>query len=107
MTNPLDGLMKQAQEMQSNMQKAQEELANIIVEGKAGGGMVTISMSCRHEIKNVSIDDSLMSDDKDMLEDLLTAAMNDAVKKVEEKSQTEMSGLTSGMNLPPGFKLPF
>ncbi len=100
-------LMKQAQEMQANMQKAQEELANMEVTGNSGGGLVTVVMTGRHDVKRVSIDDSLMADDKDMLEDLLAAAVNDAVRQVEKTSQEKMSGMTSGMNLPGGMKLPF
>lgn len=107
MSNPLNQLMKQAQEMQSNMQKAQEELANMEVTGQAGGGMVSVVMTGRHDVKRVSIDDSLMQDDKEMLEDLLAAAVNDAVRQVEKKSQDKMSGMTAGMNLPGGMKLPF
>ena len=100
-------LMKQAQEMQANMQKAQEELANMEVTGNSGGGLVTVVMTGRHDVKRVSIDDSLMGDDKEMLEDLLAAAVNDAVRQVEKTSQEKMSGMTSGMNLPGGMKLPF
>ena len=100
-------LMKQAQEMQANMQKAQEELANIEVTGEAGGGLVTVVMTGRHDVKRVNIDDSLMGDDKDMLEDLLAAAVNDAVRRVETTTQERMTGLTASMGLPPGMKLPF
>ena len=100
-------LMKQAQEMQANMQKAQEELANMEVTGESGGGLVSVIMTGRHDVKRVSIDDSLMGDDKDMLEDLLAAAVNDAVRQVERTSQDKMSGMTAGMNLPDGMKLPF
>ena len=100
-------LMKQAQEMQANMQKAQEELANMEVTGESGGGLVTVVMTGRHDVKRVSIDDSLMGDDKEMLEDLLAAAVNDAVRQVERTSQDKMSGMTAGMNLPGGMKLPF
>ncbi len=100
-------LMKQAQEMQENMQKAQEELANMEVIGKSGGGLISVLMTGRHDVKRVSIDDSLISDDKEMLEDLLAAAVNDAVRQVEKTSQDKMSGMTSGMNLPGGMKLPF
>jgi DNA-binding YbaB/EbfC family protein len=100
-------LMKQAQDMQANMQKAQEELANMEVTGEAGGGLVSVVMTGRHDVKRVSIDDSLMSDDKEMLEDLLAAAVNDAVRQVERNTQEKMSGLTAGMNLPGGFKMPF
>ena len=100
-------LMKQAQEMQANMQKAQEELANMEVTGESGGGLVSVVMTGRHDVKRVSIDDSLMGDDKEMLEDLLAAAVNDAVRQVERTSQEKMSDMTSGMNLPGGMKLPF
>jgi nucleoid-associated protein EbfC len=100
-------LMKQAQEMQANMQKAQEELANIEVTGQSGGGMVSVVMTGRHDVKRVAIDDSLMGDDKEMLEDLLAAAVNDAVRQVEATSQEKMAGMTAGMNLPSGFKMPF
>jgi nucleoid-associated protein EbfC len=99
--------MKQAQEMQANMQKAQEELANMEVTGESGGGLVTVVMNGRHDVKRVSIDDSLMGDDKEMLEDLLAAAVNDAVRQVERNTQEKMSGMTAGLNLPGGMKLPF
>ncbi len=107
MKGGLGGLMKQAQKMQEEMQKAQEELANMEVTGQAGGGMVSVVMTGRHDLRRVSIDDSLMSDDKEMLEDLLAAAVNDAVRQVEKNSQEKMSGMTAGMPLPPGMKLPF
>ncbi len=100
-------LMKQAQEMQANMQKMQEELAKAEVEGQAGAGLVSVLMTGRHDVKQVSIDDSLMSEDKEILEDLLAAAVNDAVRKVEASSREKMAGMTSGMNLPPDFKMPF
>jgi nucleoid-associated protein EbfC len=102
----LGGLMKQAQQMQEKMAKAQEELASIEVEGESGAGMVKITMTCKHDVRRVKIDASVM-DDKDMLEDLVAAALNDAVRKVEATSQAKMSGLTAGINLPPGMKLPF
>ena len=102
----LGGLMKQAQQMQENMQKMQEQLANMEVEGQSGAGMVKIIMTCRHDVKRVMIDDSVM-DDKEMLEDLVAAAVNDAVRKVESTTQEKMSGFTAGLNLPPGLKLPF
>lgn len=105
MKGDLGNLMRQAQKMQEKMQQAQEELANLTVTGESGGGMVCIEMSGRHEIKSVSIDDSLMNDDKDMLEDLLAAAMNDALRKVEQVGKGEMGGLAD--LLPEGFKLPF
>ena len=100
-------LMKQAQQMQEKMQKAQEELQNIIVHGESGGGMVKISITCKKEIKKIDIDDSLFSEERDMLEDLLIAAFNDAIRKADKKTQESMSGMTSGLNLPPGMKLPF
>lgn len=107
MKGPMAGLMKQAQAMQDNMKKAQEQLALIDVEGQAGSGLVKIVMSCKNEVKRVTIDPSLLADDKDMLEDLIAAAFNDAVRKAEETSSAKMSGVTAGMPLPPGFKLPF
>ena len=107
MSNPMNQLMKQAQQMQADMQKAQEDLANMEVNGQAGGGMVTVVMTGRHDVKRVNIDDSLMSDDKEMLEDLLSAAVNDAVRQIEKTSQERMSGMTAGMNLPAGMKFPF
>ena len=100
-------LMKQAQQMQEKMQKAQEELQNIIVHGESGGGMVKVSITCKNEIKKIDIDDSLFSEERDMLEDLLIAAFNDAIRKADKKTQESMSGMTSGLNLPPGMKLPF
>ena len=100
-------LMKQAQEMQENMKKAQDELSNITVTGESGGGMVTVTMTCKHEIKALKIDDTLLSDDKEMLEDLIIASFNDAILRVEKKSQESLSGMTAGLNLPPGMKLPF
>ena len=106
MKGGIGNLMKQAQQMQANMQKAQEEMANIEVSGQAGGGLVNVTMTCRHDVKRVSIDNSVM-DDKEMLEDLIAAAMNDAVRQVEQTVQEKMSGMTAGMNLPGGFKLPF
>ena len=107
MKGGLGNLMKQAQEMQANMQKAQEEIASMEVTGESGGGMVKITMTGKYEARRVSIDDSLLSDDKDMLEDLVAAAINDAAHKVEATTQERMSGLTTGLNLPPGMKLPF
>jgi DNA-binding YbaB/EbfC family protein len=100
-------LMKQAQQMQANMQKAQEELANVEVTGEAGAGMVSIRMTGRYDVKQVSIDDDVFGEDKEVLEDLLAAAVNDAVKKVEANNQSKMSSLASGLNLPAGFKMPF
>lgn len=107
MKNPLGNLMKQAQQMQQQMQEAQEELSGIEVQGEAGGGMVKLTMTCRHEVKRIEIDDALMGDDKDMLEDIVAAAFNDALRKVEKTVQDKYSGMTSGMGLPGGFKLPF
>ncbi|WP_178863442.1 YbaB/EbfC family nucleoid-associated protein [Thiomicrorhabdus cannonii] len=102
----LGNLMKQAQEMQKNMQKAQEEIANMEVNGEAGGGMVKVTMTGKHELVKVEIDDSLM-DDKEMLEDLFAAAVNSASRRLEEVTQERMGGLTAGMNLPAGMKMPF
>jgi DNA-binding YbaB/EbfC family protein len=107
MKGGLGNLMKQAQEMQANMQKAQEEIASMEVIGESGGGMVKITMTGKYEARRVSIDDSLLGDDKDMLEDLVAAAINDAAHKVEASTQERMAGLTTGLNLPPGMKLPF
>jgi len=107
MKGGLGNLMKQAQKMQADMQRVQEELANMEVTGQAGGGMVSVVMTGRHDLKRVSIDDSLMSDDKEMLEDLVAAAVNDAVRQLEQVSQEKMGGVTAGMNLPGGMKLPF
>lgn len=102
----LGNLMKQAQEMQKNMEKAQQEIANMQVTGEAGGGLVKVTMTGKHELVKVEIDDSLM-DDKEMLEDLFAAAVNSATRRVEDTSQERMSGLTQGMNLPGGLKFPF
>lgn len=102
----LGGLMKQAQQMQENMKKAQDQLALLEVEGQSGAGMVKVVMTCSHEVRRVSIDPSVL-DDKEMLEDLVAAAMNDAVRRGEELSKEKMAGFTAGLNLPPGFKLPF
>ena len=107
MKGGLAGLMKQAQQMQENMSKMQEQLALVEVEGQSGAGMVKVVMTCRHDVKRVAIDPSLLTDDKDMLEDLVAAAVNDAVRKVEATVQEKMAGFTAGMPLPPGFKLPF
>jgi DNA-binding YbaB/EbfC family protein len=100
-------LMKQAQEMQANMKKAQEEMASITVIGESGAGMVKITMSCQHQVQSVEIDDTLVGDDKEMLEDLIVAAFNDSIRKVEKTVQEKFSGMASGMSLPPGMKLPF
>ena len=107
MKNQLAGLMKQAQAMQDNMKKAQEALALIEVEGQSGAGLVKVVMSCKNDVKRVTLDPSLLADDKDMLEDLVAAAFNDAVRKAEATAAEKMGGLTSGMNLPAGFKMPF
>ena len=103
----LAGLMKQAQQMQENMKRMQEQLASLEVEGQSGAGMVKVVMTCRHDVKRVTIDPSLLADDKDMLEDLVAAAVNDAVRKVETLAQEKMSSVTAGLPLPPGMKLPF
>jgi nucleoid-associated protein EbfC len=100
-------LMKQAQQVQAELQKAQEDLARMEVTGEAGGGMVQVVMTGRHDVRSVRIDPTLMREDREMLEDLLAAAVNDAVRKVESTSQEKLSGLASGLNLPPGIKLPF
>ncbi len=107
MKGDLGNLMKQAQQMQANMQKAQEEVARLEVEGAAGGGLVKVMMNGRHEVRRVHIDDSLVGDDKDMLEDLIAAAINDAVQRVEVESKEKMAKVTAGIPLPPGMKLPF
>jgi nucleoid-associated protein EbfC len=107
MKGQLAGFMKQAQQMQENLKKAQEEIAAMEVEGQSGAGMIKVVMTGRHDVKRVSIDPSLMNDDKDMLEDLIAAAVNDAVRRVEAATQEKMGGLTSGLGLPPGMKLPF
>jgi len=107
MKGGLGGLMKQAQQMQENMKKVQDQLATIEVEGQSGGGMVKVTMTCRNDVRRVAIDPSLVGDDKEMLEDLVAAAFNDAVRKAEATTQEKMSGFTAGMGLPPGMKLPF
>lgn len=100
-------LMKQAQMMQDNMRRMQEELASIEVEGQSGAGLVKVVMTCKHDVKRITIDPSLVGDDKDMLEDLVAAAFNDAARRVEQTVSEKMGGITSGMGLPPGLKLPF
>ena len=100
-------LMKQAQKMQADMQKAQEEMSSITVTGESGGGMVRLTMSCKHDVRALDIDDVLLTDDKDMLEDLIVAAFNDAVRRVEATVHEKFSGMASGLSLPPGMKLPF
>lgn len=107
MKGSISDLMKQAQNMQADIQKAQEDLAKAEVRGEAGAGMVSVVMTGRHDVKCVSIDDSVLSEDKEVLEDLLAAAVNDAVRKVEARNKDAMSGLASGLDLPPGFKMPF
>ena len=105
--NQLAGLMKQAQQMQETMQRTQEELARTEVEGQSGAGLVKVVMTCRHDVKRVSIDPSLLGEDRDMLEDLVAAAFNDGLRRAEATTQEKLGGLTAGMPLPPGFKLPF
>ncbi len=105
MKGGLGNLMKQAQAVQENLRKAQEELAHIEVEGAAGGGMVKVTMTCRHDVRRVEIDKDLLGDDKEVLEDLIAAAVNDAVRKAEKATQEKMAGLTSGFNI-PGLNLP-
>lgn len=107
MKGGMGNLMKQAQEMQENMQRMQEEVAQMEVEGQSGGGLVKITMTGKHEARRVEIDPSALEDDKEMLEDLIAAAINDASRRIEQEQQDKMSGMTSGMNLPPGFKMPF
>jgi DNA-binding YbaB/EbfC family protein len=103
----LAGLMKQAQAMQDNLKRAQDELATMEVEGQSGAGLVKVTMTCKHDVKRIVIDPSLLTDDKDMLEDLVAAAFNDGLRRAEEVSQAKMSKLTAGMPLPPGMKFPF
>ncbi|MGB0129725.1 MAG: YbaB/EbfC family nucleoid-associated protein [Rhodocyclaceae bacterium] len=107
MKGALSGLMKQAQQMQENMKKAQEELAVTEVEGQSGAGLVKVVMTCKHDVRRVTIDPSLLADDKEMLEDLVAAAVNDAARRVDATVQEKMSGMTSGLQLPAGMKLPF
>ena len=107
MKGGLGDILKQAQAMQENLRKAQEELAKIEVTGSAGGGMVTVVMTCRHDVRRVSVDSALLRDDKEVLEDLIAAAMNDAVRKAEQTAQEKMAGLTAGLGLPGGLSLPF
>ena len=106
MKGGIAGLMKQAQQMQENMKKMQDSLGGIEVEGQSGAGMVKVTMTCKYDVRRVSIDPSVM-DDKEMLEDLIAAALNDAVRRVESTTQEKMSGFTAGLNLPPGFKMRF
>lgn len=107
MKGQIGQLMRQAQQMQENMQRAQQELAALEVSGEAGGGMVKVTMSCRHEVRGIDIDAALLGDDKEMLEDLVAAAVNDALRKVERTVQDKYAGMTSGLGLPAGMKLPF
>jgi DNA-binding YbaB/EbfC family protein len=107
MKNQLAGLMKQAQAMQDNLKRAQDELASIEVTGESGAGLVKVTMTCKHDVKRVAIDPSLLADDKDMLEDLVAAAVNDAVRRVEATTQEKMGKVTAGMPNIPGLKLPF
>ena len=107
MKGGLGNIMKQAQQLQANLQKAQEELATIEVTGESGAGLVRVVMNGRHDVRRVSIDPGLLAEDREMLEDLVAAAVNDAVRKVERTTQERMAGLTSGLGLPPGMKLPF
>lgn len=106
MKGGIAGLMKQAQQMQDNMKKMQDSLGSIEVEGQSGAGMVKVTMTCKHDVRRIAIDPSVM-DDKEMLEDLIAAAVNDAVRRVEEQNKSKMGELTGGMQLPPGFKMPF
>ncbi|HAP53834.1 MAG TPA: YbaB/EbfC family nucleoid-associated protein, partial [Marinobacter adhaerens] len=106
MMNNMGDMMKKAQKMQEEMQKAQEEIAKAEVTGEAGAGLVKVTMNGRHDVRKVDIDSSLMTEEKDILEDLLAAAVNDAVRRVEENQKEKMSGMMSGMGLPPGFKMP-
>lgn len=107
MKGGIGNLMKQAQQMQANMQRAQAELAALLATGEAGGGMAKVTMNGKHEVSRVEIDKSLLSDDKEMLEDLIAAAINDAVRKIEKATQEKMQSAMAGMSLPPGMKLPF
>lgn len=107
MKGAIGNLMKQAQQMQENMRRMQEQLATLEVEGQAGAGLVKVTMTCRHDVKRVAIDPSLVGDDRELLEDLLAAAVNDAVRKVDSTVQEKMGAMSAGMGLPPGMKLPF
>ncbi len=107
MKGNITDLMQQAQKMQADMQKAQEELANAEIHGESGAGLVKVLMTGRHDVKRVTIDPAVMTEDKEVLEDLLAAAVNDAVRKVEANNKQAMSGLTAGIDLPAGFKMPF
>ena len=107
MKGGIGALMQQAQKMQADMKKAQEEMGSLLVTGESGGGMVRVTMSCKHQVQKLEIDDTLIGDDKEMLEDLVVAALNDAHRKVESTVEEKFSGMASGMSLPPGMKLPF
>ncbi len=107
MKGQMAGLMQQAQKMQENMKRVQDELASTEVEGQSGAGMVKVTMTCKHDVRRIAIDPTLVGDDKEMLEDLVAAAFNDAVRRAEEVSQEKMASVAAGMPLPPGFKLPF
>jgi DNA-binding YbaB/EbfC family protein len=107
MKSQIAGLMQKAQKMQEDMKRLQDELATMEVEGQSGAGMVKVTMTCKHEVRRIAIDPSLVGDDKDMLEDLVAAAFNDAIRRAESVSQEKMSSITAGMPLPPGMKLPF
>ena len=107
MKNQLAGLMKQAQQMQDNLKRAQDQLAGVEVEGQSGAGLVKVLVTCRNEVKRVTIDPSLLGEDKDMLEDLVTAAINDALRRAEQTASERMASVTQGLPLPPGFKMPF
>jgi DNA-binding YbaB/EbfC family protein len=107
MKQQLAGLMKQAQQMQENMKRMQEQLAQVEVEGQSGAGLVKVTISCRNDVKRIAIDPGLLADDKDMLEDLIVAAMNDALRKAEQTASEKMGSVTAGLPLPPGFKMPF
>jgi len=107
MKNQLAGLMKQAQAMQENLKKAQDELAQIEVEGQSGAGLVKVTMTCKHAVRRIAIDPSLVGDDREMLEDLVAAAFNDAIRRAESLSQEKMGKLTAGMPMPPGMQFPF
>jgi DNA-binding YbaB/EbfC family protein len=107
MKGQLAGLMKQAQQMQDNLKRVQEQLASVEVEGQSGAGLVKAVVTCRNEVRRVTIDPSLLADDRDMLEDLVVAAVNDALRKAEQTSSEKMGSVTAGMPLPPGFKMPF
>ena len=107
MKGGMEQLMRQAQQMQENMQKAQKELTDLTVLGESGGGLVKLTMTCKYQVKSIEIDDDLLSDDKDMLEDLIIASFNDAVRKVESTIQKKYSGMATGIPMPPGMKLPF